>query len=148
MRGVGGRWGGRFLGMRGLGKGFFLIRFWGGFFAFRGFLFFRVFLFSRRSARVAPVRGGTYFSLQRQRKVGKRKPLTPPVPATVHPAPHQVVAPEHPSLRTFELSDKAVILPAARFARRGKVCKGNPPCVTRGWWFWLCPSGRVAPPEG
>ncbi|CAG9197163.1 hypothetical protein PSAB6_180064 [Paraburkholderia sabiae] len=24
---------------------------------------------------VAPVRGGTYFSLQRQRKVGKRKPL-------------------------------------------------------------------------
>jgi hypothetical protein len=28
-------------------------------------------------ASVAPVRGGTYFSLQRQRKVGKRKPLTP-----------------------------------------------------------------------
>ncbi|MEM5435695.1 hypothetical protein [Paraburkholderia diazotrophica] len=28
-------------------------------------------------AGVAPVRGGTYFSLQRQRKVGKRKPLTP-----------------------------------------------------------------------
>jgi hypothetical protein len=27
------------------------------------------------SSRVAPVRGGTYFSLQRQRKVGKRKPL-------------------------------------------------------------------------
>jgi hypothetical protein len=27
------------------------------------------------SASVAPVRGGTYFSLQRQRKVGKRKPL-------------------------------------------------------------------------
>ena len=32
---------------------------------------------SRWRARVAPVRGGTYFSLQRQRKVGKRKPLTP-----------------------------------------------------------------------
>ncbi|SIT50568.1 hypothetical protein BN2476_850001 [Paraburkholderia piptadeniae] len=32
-----------------------------------------------RGAGVAPVRGGTYFSLQRQRKVGKRKPLTPPV---------------------------------------------------------------------
>ncbi|CAG9235387.1 hypothetical protein PSAB6_620025 [Paraburkholderia sabiae] len=30
-------------------------------------------------AGVAPVRGGTYFSLQRQRKVGKRKPLTPPI---------------------------------------------------------------------
>jgi hypothetical protein len=32
---------------------------------------------SYRFASVAPVRGGTYFSLQRQRKVGKRKPLTP-----------------------------------------------------------------------
>ncbi|WP_336599832.1 hypothetical protein, partial [Paraburkholderia bengalensis] len=30
-----------------------------------------------RGAGVAPVRGGTYFSLQRQRKAGKRKPLTP-----------------------------------------------------------------------
>jgi hypothetical protein len=46
-----------------------------------GFWFF-VFAFaalasavSCRSASVAPVRGGTYFSLQRQRKVGKRKPL-------------------------------------------------------------------------
>ncbi|WP_143036517.1 hypothetical protein [Paraburkholderia steynii] len=28
---------------------------------------------------VAPVRGGTYFSLPPQRKVGKRKRLTPPV---------------------------------------------------------------------
>ncbi|MFC0398496.1 hypothetical protein ACFFIG_08675, partial [Paraburkholderia rhizosphaerae] len=28
-----------------------------------------------RGAHVAPVRGSTYFSLQRQRKVGKRKPL-------------------------------------------------------------------------
>jgi general secretion pathway protein K len=34
-------------------------------------------LFCFRSICVAPVRGGTYFSLQRQRKVGKRKPLTP-----------------------------------------------------------------------
>ncbi|WP_223964471.1 hypothetical protein, partial [Paraburkholderia sabiae] len=31
--------------------------------------------FRIRASRVAPVRGGTYFSLQRQRKVGKRKPL-------------------------------------------------------------------------
>ncbi|CAG9230498.1 hypothetical protein PSAB6_520002 [Paraburkholderia sabiae] len=30
---------------------------------------------SYRFISVAPVRGGTYFSLQRQRKVGKRKPL-------------------------------------------------------------------------
>jgi hypothetical protein len=30
------------------------------------------------SSRVAPVRGGTYFSLPPQRKVGKRKRLTPP----------------------------------------------------------------------
>jgi hypothetical protein len=31
-----------------------------------------------RVSRVAPVRGGTYFSLPPQRKVGKRKRLTPP----------------------------------------------------------------------
>jgi hypothetical protein len=37
-----------------------------------------------RGAGVAPVRGGTYFSLQRQRKVGKRKPLTPPAPVPTH----------------------------------------------------------------
>src|SRR5579859_7177221 len=33
---------------------------------------------------VAPVRGGTYFSLQPQRKVGKRKRLQPPVPARIN----------------------------------------------------------------
>ncbi|MEM5437344.1 hypothetical protein [Paraburkholderia diazotrophica] len=32
-----------------------------------------------RGAGVAPVRGGTYSSLPRQRRVGRRKPLTPPV---------------------------------------------------------------------
>jgi hypothetical protein len=32
-----------------------------------------------RASCVAPVRGGTYFSLPPQRKVGKRKRLTPPV---------------------------------------------------------------------
>jgi hypothetical protein len=31
-----------------------------------------------RASGVAPVRGGTYFSLPPQRKVGKRKRLTPP----------------------------------------------------------------------
>jgi hypothetical protein len=34
--------------------------------------------FCLRASRVAPVRGGTYFSLPPQRKVGKRKRLTPP----------------------------------------------------------------------
>ncbi|WP_143327442.1 hypothetical protein [Paraburkholderia hospita] len=33
--------------------------------------------FCLRASRVAPVRGGTYFSLPPQRKVGKRKRLTP-----------------------------------------------------------------------
>ncbi|MEX3971995.1 hypothetical protein, partial [Paraburkholderia caribensis] len=32
-----------------------------------------------RASGVAPVRGGTYFSLPPQRKVGKRKRLTPPI---------------------------------------------------------------------
>jgi hypothetical protein len=41
-----------------------------------------------RGAGVAPVRGGTYFSLQRQRKVGKRKPLTPPVLVLTQRAPN------------------------------------------------------------
>ncbi|CAG9235301.1 hypothetical protein PSAB6_620004 [Paraburkholderia sabiae] len=42
-----------------------------------GFLFFaaRASAISFWFISVAPVRGGTYFSLQRQRKVGKRKPL-------------------------------------------------------------------------
>ncbi|WP_343655651.1 hypothetical protein, partial [Paraburkholderia caribensis] len=35
--------------------------------------------FCLRASRVAPVRGGTYFSLPPQRKVGKRKRLTPPI---------------------------------------------------------------------
>jgi hypothetical protein len=35
--------------------------------------------FCLRASSVAPVRGGTYFSLPPQRKVGKRKRLTPPV---------------------------------------------------------------------
>jgi hypothetical protein len=34
--------------------------------------------FCLRASCVAPVRGGTYFSLPPQRKVGKRKRLTPP----------------------------------------------------------------------
>jgi hypothetical protein len=34
--------------------------------------------FCLRASSVAPVRSGTYFSLPPQRKVGKRKRLTPP----------------------------------------------------------------------
>ncbi|CAG9237210.1 hypothetical protein PSAB6_70221 [Paraburkholderia sabiae] len=47
-------------------------------FAVFGWIFLRVLWHPRfriGAACVAPVWGGTYFSLQRQRKVGKRKPL-------------------------------------------------------------------------
>ncbi|WP_224032419.1 hypothetical protein, partial [Paraburkholderia caribensis] len=37
-----------------------------------------------RASSVAPVRGGTYFSLPPQRKVGKRKRLTPPARVSIH----------------------------------------------------------------
>src|SRR5689334_24395036 len=47
-----------------------------------------------RGAGVAPVRGGTYFSLPPQRKVGKRKRLTPPI-LDVYPR-----APNVPTLHT------------------------------------------------
>jgi hypothetical protein len=59
-----------------LGFGFVLRRF--------GLLVFALAsAFCFRASCVAPVRGGTYFSLPPQRKVGKRKRLTPPalVPA-------------------------------------------------------------------
>jgi hypothetical protein len=41
------------------------------------FAFSRASALCLRASRVAPVRGGTYFSLPPQRKVGKRKRLTP-----------------------------------------------------------------------
>src|SRR6476646_5030795 len=37
-----------------------------------------------RASSVAPVRGGTYFALPPQRKVGKRKRLTPPARVLIH----------------------------------------------------------------
>jgi hypothetical protein len=40
-----------------------------------------------RASSVAPVRGGTYFSLPPQRKVGKRKRLTPPASVAIHGPP-------------------------------------------------------------
>src|ERR1700757_814321 len=39
------------------------------------------------ASSVAPVRGGTYFSLPPQRKVGKRKWLTPPARVLIHGPP-------------------------------------------------------------
>jgi hypothetical protein len=45
------------------------------------------FAFCYGFASVAPVRGGTYFSLPPQRKVGKRKRLTPPARVPVHGPP-------------------------------------------------------------
>jgi hypothetical protein len=53
---------------------------WSGFFAY-GSGFFWVWIFSAYwFISVPPVRGGTYFSLPPQRKVGKRKRLKPPTP--------------------------------------------------------------------
>src|ERR1700761_8992516 len=51
---------------------------------------------------VAPVRGGTYFSLQPQRKVGKRKRLQPPVPARIN----QRHKPSEPSDHMRNTSDQ------------------------------------------
>jgi hypothetical protein len=93
------------------------------------------------------VRGGTYFSLQRQRKVGKRKPLKPLMPVPLHHAPIMVVAPERLSSRTTKVSDKAVIHPAARYARYGWVCQGN----RMEWmlsWSVTRPTGLLVMPHG
>ncbi|SIT49963.1 hypothetical protein BN2476_740007 [Paraburkholderia piptadeniae] len=48
-------------------------------FCFGVFAFALASAYAPRGAGVAPVRGGTYSSLPRQRRVGRRKPLTPPV---------------------------------------------------------------------
>ncbi|MEM5439161.1 hypothetical protein, partial [Paraburkholderia diazotrophica] len=47
-------------------------------FCFGFFAFALASAIAPRGAGVAPVRGGTYSSLPRQRRVGRRKPLTPP----------------------------------------------------------------------
>jgi hypothetical protein len=54
-----------------------------------------------------------------QRKVGKRKRLTPLAPATIHLAPPPLVAPERLSSLAAHRSDKALILPAALRAPKG-----------------------------
>jgi hypothetical protein len=43
----------------------------------------------------------------------------------VHHSPTLVVVPERLSPRTIHASDKALIPPAARYARHGRVCEGN-----------------------
>jgi hypothetical protein len=62
--------------VQGVGFGFgfgFVWRRWGGLLVFS-----LASALCLRASSVAPVRGGTYFSLPPQRKVGKRKRLTPP----------------------------------------------------------------------
>src|SRR5689334_12054624 len=70
-----------FLGF-GFGGAGFCLRRWGGLLVFSlasAFCFW--------FASLAPVRGGTYFSLPPQRKVGKRKRLTPPARVLIHGSP-------------------------------------------------------------
>ena len=68
------------------------------------------------------------------------------MPVPLHHAPTMVVAPERLSPRTTKVGNKAVIQPAARYARVGKGCKGNQLNRTDPWGL-LGPSARVAPPE-
>src|SRR5690349_16241985 len=62
---------------------------------------------------VAPVRGGTYFSLPPQRKVGKRKRLTPPVLDVCPRAPHVPVL--HAAAYLFAFAASALYVRLTRF---------------------------------
>src|ERR1700741_1830710 len=64
---------------RGRGRAVFLAFAVGSAWRFGFFAFALASAFCLRASCVAPLRGGTYFSLPPQRKVGKRKRLTPPV---------------------------------------------------------------------
>ncbi|WP_204117371.1 hypothetical protein, partial [Paraburkholderia sp. C35] len=59
----------------GIGFDFFVLVFWFLLFGFWFLYFCWHPRFVSGASCVAPVRGSTYFSLPRQRKVGKRKPL-------------------------------------------------------------------------
>jgi len=93
---------------------------------------------------------GTSFGA-RGKESRQRKPLKPPMPATIHLSPSLPVAPERLSPRTFQVSDKALIPPAARYARCGWVCRGNRMVRmsigedSHAPMVLLCPSGRAAP---
>src|SRR5690349_3767720 len=90
-----------------------------------------------RASRVAPVRGGTYFSLPPQRKVGKRKRLTPPILDVCPRAPnvptlHTPVALVGARCQRFEQSPHPLHAPVQRPAAAndtgrpgGKLCVGR-----------------------
>jgi hypothetical protein len=88
-----------------------------------------------RGAGVAPVRGGTYFSLQRQRKVGKRKPLTPPTLDRYPRAPDipDLLAPTFLFVWAANASARASPLqpPASRRALPDPPALGGKLCVGR-----------------
>ena len=71
------------------------------------------------SISVPPVRGGTYFSLPPQRKVGKRKQLKP-LMLSGNRSSEPLVAPWNLCSLTFSVSDKGVILPAALRAPKSR----------------------------
>src|SRR5690349_14966284 len=77
-----------------------------------------------RASGVAPVRGGTYFSLPPQRKVGKRKRLTPPI-LDVYPR-----APNVPTLHT----------PVPRLIL---VANASNRCLTRFKYPYSCERQRI-----
>src|SRR5579859_8020452 len=87
-------------------------------------LFFGLSLLSYWFISVPPVRGGTYFSLPPQRKVGKRKRLEAPAKRVSWFARGsgatgiRVLA--HSALATKESS-----APTRHCVRRGRVCMGN-----------------------
>jgi general secretion pathway protein K len=86
-----------------------------------GFVCFGLSLLCSRSISVAPVRGSTYFSLQRQRKVGKRKPLTPPAYKCPPLSIIRSGARTQSSLAPSSLVTKQSSVPASRFAPRRRA---------------------------
>ena len=94
----------------------------GGVFALcSGFVCFGLSLICFWSISVAPVRGSTYFSLQRQRKVGKRKPLTPPAYKCPPLSITRSGARTQSSLAPSSLVTRQSSVPASRFAPRRRA---------------------------
>jgi hypothetical protein len=103
---------------------FFLFRFSGvfGFFLILIFLAFSCFLIG---LLVFPLCGGalTFLCLP-QRKVSKRKRLTPLI-LTCSPFVGREVARKRMIPRAANFSDKAISAPTPHYVRRGRVCIGN-----------------------
>ena len=78
-------------------------------------------LWRLRGAHVAPVRGGTYFSLPRQRKVGKRKPLHPASRVASARGQEGRVARQALASRTTLVCGPAVIHPVPHCVRPGQA---------------------------